>query len=399
MTMSTRSLEESCSILDNESLPDLKPCQKDTFQSQQDLEDIYSISSGSPCPIKDKKQAEVLSNQSLDKPGILAHLTHTSALESIRELVEIEERSEGRSPGDGAVRVKDVCRETCPSTAIRSMALPSEGCGDTLERIALRQDSNTQLDLVDASSSIDDVLVESCNAEDISYIALIPGHQELFRDYSSASNNKKEVAGHQLTPSHTSSGILEVQLNDQFNITPLQDPQEESICPQNAEKFNTVRNESQAEENNLNLEGVDRDICEKEGSVSNQTLIEVLTACEARVEQLEELKSSSIEMSAQLQSARLLVARLHEKVLNLEQECHLKDKELHDLTVNLEKTSEALQTRNSEMAAITEELRRIHLDLEAQKKTAAAGRTVNANGQLTSNAHQRNSSSKVCTLF
>ncbi|GAA6107947.1 uncharacterized protein LOC113639096 [Tachysurus ichikawai] len=397
MTMSTRSLEESCNILDNESLADLKPCQKDTFQFQQDLEDIYSISSGSPCPIKDKKQAEVLSNQSLDKPGILAHLQHTSALESIRELVEIEERSEGRSPGDGAVRVKDVCRETCPSTAIRSAALSSEGCGDTLERITLRQDSNTQLDLVDASSSIDDVLVGSCNAEDTSYIALIPGHQEW--GYSSVSNNKKEVAGHQLTPSHTSSGILEVQLNDQFNITPLQDPQEESICPQTAEKFNTVRDESQAEENNLNLEGVESDICEKEGSVTNQTLIEVLTACEARVEQLEELKSSSIEMSAQLQSARLLVARLHQKVLNLEHECHLKDKELHDLTVNLEKTSEALQTRNSEMAAITEELRRLHLDLEAQKKTAVAGRTVNANGQLTSNAHQRNSSSKVCTLF
>ncbi|MCI4390236.1 hypothetical protein PGIGA_G00120270 [Pangasianodon gigas] len=407
MTMSTMNLEENCNFLDNEeSLPDLKPCEKDTLLSQQDLEDMFSISSGSPCPIKDaqtntkakdNKQSEVLSGQTLDKPGILAHLQHTSPLESIRELVEMEEISEGRSPGDGAVRIKDACKEMCPSTPIRYEALPSEGCGDALERTALGQDSNTQLDSVDACSSMDDVPVGACPPEDTSYIALIPGHLEC--GSSAVSYNQMQVAGHQLTPSHTSSDVLELQLDNQSTITPLQDLQEESMCPQTGVKLTPINGKSEAENNNPNLEGVDGHICEKEGSVSNQTLIEVLTACEARVEQLEELKSSSIEMSAQLQSARVLAARLHQKVLNLEHECHLKDKELHDLTVNLEKTSEALQTRNSEMAVVTEELHRLHLELEAQKKTAAAGRTVSANGQLAPNAHQRNGSSKVCTLF
>lgn len=308
MTMSTRNLEENCNFLDNkESLPALKPCEKDTLQSQQDLEDIYSISSGSPCQIKDaqtnsktkdNKQPDVLSGQPLDKPGILAHLHHTSPLESIRELIEMEETSEGRSPGDGAVRIKDACKETCPSTTIRYVALPSEGCSDELGRTALGQDSNTQLDSVDACSSMDDVPVGSCPPEDTSYIALIPEHLEW--GSSTVSDNQKEVAGHQLTPSHTSSDVLEVQLDNQSTITPLQDLQEESICPQTGVKVNTISDKSEAEINNPNPEGVDGHVCEKEGSAANQTLIEVLTACEARVEQLEELKSSSIEMSTQV---------------------------------------------------------------------------------------------------
>lgn len=296
--MSNRNLEDNCSFLDNEeNLPEPKPCEKDALQSQQDFEDIFSISSGSPCPnketyskIKDNLQSEVLSSQPLDKPGVLGHLPHTSPLESIREQVEIEEPSEGRSPGDGAVRFKDVCKETCPSTASRYVALPSEGCSYALERTALGQDSNTQLDSVDACSSMDDVPVGSCPPEDSSYIALIPGHLE----------SEKEVAGHHLTLSHTTSDILEGQLDNQSTLTPLQHLQEESTCPQTGVKFNTISGESETEKSNPSLEGVDGCICAKEGNVANQTLIEVLTACEARVEQLEELKSSSIEMSAQV---------------------------------------------------------------------------------------------------
>lgn len=301
--MSTRNLEENCNFLDNEeSLPDLKPCEKDILQSQQDLEDIFSVTSGSPCPnkdaqtnskTKDNEQSDVLSGQPLDKQGILTHLHHTLPLESIRELIEMEETSEGRSPGDGAVRIKDACKEPCPSTTIRYVALPLEESSDALERTALGPNSNTQLDLVDGSSSMDDVPVGSCPPEDTSYVALIPGHLEC--GSSTVSDNQKEVTGQQLTSSHTSSDVLEVQLDNQSTITPLQNHQEELIHPQTDVKVNTISDE--AEDNNANLDG---HICEKEGSVANQTLIEVLAACEARVEQLEELKSSSIEMSAQV---------------------------------------------------------------------------------------------------
>lgn len=296
--MSTRNLEENCNFLDNEeSQSDLRPCEKDTLQSQQDVEDIFSVTSGSPCPIKDAQansktkddeQSDMLSGQPLDKPGILTHLHHTSPLESIRELVEMEETSEGRSPGDGAVRIKDACKEPCPKNH------------DVLERTALGQNSNTQLDLVDTYSSMEDVPVGSCPPEDTSYIALIPGHLEWCS--SAVSDNQKEVAGYQLTSSHTSSDVLEVQLDHQFTITPLQNHQQDSFHPQIDVKVNTISDE--AEDNNSNLEEVYGPICEKEDSVANQTLIEVLTACESRVEQLEELKSSSIEMSAQVQCYR-----------------------------------------------------------------------------------------------
>lgn len=305
--MSIRSLEENCSFLDNEEkLPDLKPCEKDTtLQSQQ--EDVFSISSGSPCPIKDaqsngktkeNRQPEVLSAQPLDKQGILGLLHSTSPLESIRELVEMEETGEGRRPGDGAVRFKDACKETCASTTSRYVALSSERCSDVLESTALRQDFNTQLNYVDACSSVDDDPVGSCPPEESSYIALIPGHLEW--NNSAMSDNHKEVAGYQLTPSHSGSDVLQVQPDNQSNITPLQDLQEESTFPQTGAKVNTVIDEEKTEENHPTLEEEEDDDCEKEGSVSNQTLIDVLTACEAKVEQLEELKSSSIVMSAQV---------------------------------------------------------------------------------------------------
>ncbi|TSW08314.1 hypothetical protein Baya_13510 [Bagarius yarrelli] len=373
--MSTRSLEESCNLLNNgECLPDLKLCEEmEPIPSQQDLDDMFSISSGSPCPIKETKittkddhQAEVHLGQHLDKPGILSHLQHTSPLESIRELVEMEERSESRSPGDGAVRIKDACS----STAIRYVALPSEGCGNALERTALKQES-TEVDSVDVFSSIDNIPAESCLPEDTSYMALVPVHQE--QRSSSLSDHQKEVAGHQLASSHTSSDVLEVQLDNQSNITPPPDLQEESVGPAAGVTVYTISDELEAEKNNLGFKEVGDYISEKEDSVANQALIE-------------------------LQSARLLASRLHQKVLNLERQCHLKDKELHDMTVNLKKTSEALRTQNSEMAAVTEELHRLHLDVEAQKKAATASRTVNANGQLAANTHQRNGSSSVCTL-
>ncbi|KAI5103552.1 hypothetical protein C0J45_7133 [Silurus meridionalis] len=44
--------------------------------------------------------------------------------------------------------------------------------------------------------------------------------------------------------------------------------------------------------------------------------------------------TSGFATTLKLRSARVLTARLHQKVLNLEHECHLKDKELQDLMMN-----------------------------------------------------------------
>lgn len=305
MTMSARNPEDNCSLLDNEeNRPDLNPC--DTVQSQQDLEDMFSISSGSPCPIKDAQtndtkdniHSEELSGQPLDKPGVLGHLHRASPLESIRELVEMEENVEGRSPGDGAVRIKDACKEASASNTAGCVALSSEECSDALKRTALGHESTTQLHSVDPRTSMHDVPARLCPPEDTSYIALIPGHLEW--GSSAVSDHQKEVAGHHLAPSRTSSDVLEVQTDNLSNITPLEDLQEASVFLQTGVKATPDSDESETEKNNPNLEGVDGHICEKEDSVSNQTLIEVLTACEERVEQLEKLKSSSIEMSAQV---------------------------------------------------------------------------------------------------
>ena len=93
-----------------------------------------------------------------------------------------------------------------------------------------------------------------------------------------------------------------------------------------------------------------------------------------------------------------MAAGLQQRVICLEHERGLQEKELQELTASLEKTSRALEARTSEMTTITRELLQLQLEREAKKNTQTVGRTVTANGQpaLTS---PNSSSSKLCTLL
>ncbi|KAL6464812.1 hypothetical protein MHYP_G00271290 [Metynnis hypsauchen] len=419
--MSDKNLEEPLNLQESGGKPqDEGQREKSIPKNKQDSADVFSISSASPCPVKEaqansetkhSKLSESASGQALNRSGILVHLQLGSPLESVRELMEVEETCELGFLGDGTVLFKEQkeSKEIFPATNIRYMSLTTEGLGDALGRAIMA--STTKPDCATVESS----MTEACSSlheipglwpqEDASKVSV----NECQQVERCSSTMCSDQTGHQLTPCHANSGVVEVQLDKHSSVTPLQDllnSVEEHVCHQTGVEVKVKHDDKLGLDNKSNSEEFQGHSCEKEDTattVANQTLAEVLTPCKTKVEQHEQLKSSSFDLSAQLYSAQVMAASLHQRVLCLEHECSLKEKELQELTANLEKTNNALEVRNSEMTTITKELHLLHLELEAKKNSPTAAQTVTANGQATLSSQQllaqNSSSSKLCRLL
>ncbi|KAG9260355.1 hypothetical protein AMEX_G26603 [Astyanax mexicanus] len=416
--MSTTTFEENSDFQDSEeNLRDLAQHASILSENKPNPEDLLSISSEHPSPVKDvqptsdtkdTKVMELITGQSLIKSGILAHLQLASPLESVTELVEVEEACDLQISEEPIAT-----KEIFPTTTVCYMSLTTEGLGHALEGAAIFgkvMESNTQPDLghpespmTEACSSVHEIPVGSWLQEDSSKISVIEC-QQVDQCPPAVGGFQKEAAWHQLTTSCANSGVLE--LTKHSSVPPLEDlitPQEVQMCHQTCVKGEDTVGDELRFDRKPNSERFRGHIREKEATatnVANQSLIEVLTACEAKVEQYEQLRSSSFDLSAQLRSAQLMADSLHQRMLSLEHEHSLKDKKLQELTTILEKTSETLQARNWEMATITNELQQLHLQVEAQKNVPDAARTITANGLATPDPQlQLSRSSKICTLL
>ncbi|KAI4901442.1 hypothetical protein NFI96_014728 [Prochilodus magdalenae] len=371
-------------------------------QTKQSSEDVFSISSVTDAQANETKDAnltELVSGQPLNKSGILGHLQLGSPLESVRELAEVEDTCELRVLGDGAGLFKEQMEsdEIFPTTTIRYMSLSMERLGDALGRAIM--ESTTRADLVDSPMTVASSSLHEIPASEDASKASVNECQQVERCSSAMCGDQ---TGHQLTPRKANSGVFEVQLDKHPSVTPLPaipNPEEERACPQSGVKDKAELDDMLWLGNKPNPELFQGHICVKEDtstSVANQT--EVLPPCKTKVEQREHLKAASFDLSAQLHSARVMAAGLQQRVVCLEHERGLQEKELQELTANLEKTSRALEARTSEMTTITRELLQLQLEREAKKNTQTVARTVTANGQpsLTS---PNSSSSKLCTLL
>ncbi|XP_072522263.1 uncharacterized protein [Salminus brasiliensis] len=415
--MSTKTIEElpDWQPESEGKLRDLRQHGKIQPEKKPDYDDLLSIGSVSPSPAKDAqatgdtrdtKLMELIAGQSLNKSGTLAHLQLASPLESVRELVEVEEACDLRIPGELMAS-----QEIFPATTIRYMSLTTEGLGHALEGTTLgptTQPSNfvhLESPMTEACSSVQELpdaswLQEDCLKNSVSEC------QQVEPCSPAICGDQKEAARPPMTPSSANSGFLEIQLSKHCSVTALQgllNCQEEQMCQQAGMTAEAKPDDELGLDSRPNSEEIRGHSGEKEDTattVANQSLIEVLTSCKAKVEQFEQLRSSSFDLSAQLRSAQLLAASLHQRVLCLEHEHCLKERELRELTAHLEKTSEALEARNSEMATITKELHQLHSEVEAKKNMPTAARTVTANGQATPDSQLQSSrSSKMCTLL
>ncbi|XP_076865641.1 CCHC-type zinc finger, nucleic acid binding protein b isoform X2 [Brachyhypopomus gauderio] len=376
-------------------------------------EDVFSVRSASPClgkltaAVCDTKLTEWILCQS-DMSGTSNSLHRVPPLESIREIVE--EPGEHRDRQDRTARLKGqvASKEMFPAAIIRYMSVTQDGGADTLEQTLLEEvmecttqpnDAHLENPMTDACSSVLDMEAESMLQEDIANVAI--NKQQVEWSSSSVCNELVESTEHKLSLCDAKSAVLEDQIDNQPSVTPpriFQDPKNGHVCPQTAVRMTAKISDK--------LEECPSHISEKEDtvtSVANQTLVEILTACKAKVEHLEQVKVCSFDLSHQLQSARALAAQLNQRVLSLEHECGLKEKELQELSATLAKTSKTLQARNSEMASVNKELHQLQFELEANKKMAVPTRAIMANGKAGPNSQKRSlqnsSSSKLCTLF
>ncbi|XP_062843242.1 uncharacterized protein LOC134302124 [Trichomycterus rosablanca] len=387
--MATINLKEHLDFLNKDQLSDREPSDPDILQTQ---EDVFSLNSSSLCLIEAAQANSKTKSTEVDKSGILAHLHHGSPLESITELAEVEDTSEHRSPGDGEIRMKETTEETFSTPTARRASLSTDGRCDSLNLTDFEQVHH-----MDCTARLESLMTDTCDHMPEIPVGSRPQDDTASLQVKSYTPDWTEAPQHHLTSSNSCSGVLEVRLDSQTSITPqqdLQEPTEEPLYPKiSANRIATLNDGLSDSDDKPKSEMSDDRKCENKEA--NQNLIEILSTCEAKVDQLEQLKSSSFELSAQLHSSRALASRLHHRVLYLEHQSHLKDKELHELTMKLEKTSEALRARNSEMSSITDELHRLEV-----KNMPTSARTISVNGQVATNSHHLDhSSSRVCTLL
>ncbi|XP_028854786.1 uncharacterized protein LOC114801008 [Denticeps clupeoides] len=265
------------------------------------MEEVHSIGSESPCNKVNihlngkavEPSTSLPATLSLESRGNLLHSHHVLPLEAIREVDEAKEViSSLRSPEDGEVRVKLQAEE--------SQLLLAEGH-------ASREDAKN----CDSAAGIitGETTMAFLSGED----KISPGPQADECDSScDASDPCPSLEDSPTIPVHRRLDLESHSLN------------------RGAEPLTIIR--------------------DAEPATSTHSLIEVLSACKTKVEQLEQLKCSSSELAVKLQSAQATAAQLQRQMAGLEEEAH-------GLREQLQQARSALQERSAEAARAAEELR------------------------------------------
>ena len=297
-----------------------------------DMEEMYSISSVSPCPVEESQPNGVVgAGETTTKlPACLSQENlnnlplHISPLEAIRELDEAEEALSGlRSPGDGAVRAKDqlVTREESPlhsterETDERAFE-DSEG-DDAPGSVTVKTLRSTITS--EDGVNLDTPQTETCGSpHDISDLGCLhddsPKHAS--QKWLGSGGMHKGMLGTNSTLERTIVIIGSELTETGSSVTSLQmDPKERRMHTHmgvtgNGELRNSTGSVSDLEENTPE-DPTQGDVCSSSTRAStpeacNSTLIDILTACQTKVEHLERLKCSSFELTIQVTNAHFM---------------------------------------------------------------------------------------------
>ncbi|KAJ8361086.1 hypothetical protein SKAU_G00176110 [Synaphobranchus kaupii] len=410
-----------------------------------ETEDRYSITSVSPSSAANLQQPR--SGGEPEEEFVLRSLLvlpHTedslsngghrvSPLKSIRELDEVDEQGSDlcRSPGDGAVKVRDGVADT---GSLLSSLERNSGMGDSSGdrndlpgaglvptcKSAVTQEERAKLDSEMADllkypqgTSHDNFLhVESLNMQP----------EEKSEGNSSCSGSRvycKEEGHDSATeisqPENVAKSEESLDKDLETSATSLQDLQDLKLKHQShQEEINRLCTELTSSKERIGeLEselGSERKKGENQAhkthepsEMSNSSLIAVLTECQSKVEQLEEIKHSSLEFTGQLQAAQGLAACLQRRVHCLEKEHTLKQRQVLELTEELEAARRALQEKSAEMACVTTQLHVLQQWKEKTQEKGASSSDVLANGHTPMQPHSQprhySNDSKVCTLL
>ncbi|KAG9353022.1 hypothetical protein JZ751_017598 [Albula glossodonta] len=411
---------------------------------EEEREDRYSLTSVSPAPGESLQwtgpSPADKAGEDFTLPSLLLVSPHPEdglgsvgphvPLESIREQDEADEPGSEprRSPGDGAVRVREGVADngSLSSSAERSSGV-GDGSGDgnapsgaglvPTFRVAVARDQRAKLDSEMADllkhppgASEDDLLqVESLNipsegkCEGSGFCSGSSDHHEAEECCSSTEISKPQQGvqlegslGNDLGTSVTSlqelQDLQDLKLKHQLHQTEV-----DRLCTalrDSKERIGELEGELSSERKKGESQA--HKIQELETEKSNTSLIAVLTECQSKVEQLEELKHSSVELMGQLRAAQGMAACLQRRMCCLEKEHIVKQREVLQLTEELEEARKALQEKSRDMARVTAQLQVLE-----QERTGENGTLTN--GHVNLQPHQQPgqypNDSKVCTLL
>ncbi|XP_018600048.1 uncharacterized protein LOC108929768 [Scleropages formosus] len=301
-----------------------------------DVGEGCSVRSVSPSPVDLPGAAPDVSPAGfvlLDGDSVDGAPHHTSPLESITELEETQESPEGRSTEvgmqsySGSPPLKLGERETMAGDALKDTGDVSHStAGDTRdERDEMKTPSVELLKAPKGTSLNGFFRVESGE--------ITPGVTWEGGESCSVSRTQThlQLGGPKWTECHETRRDI-----------PLQDPQKEM-----SHVFLKAMG-SRERVRELSDESPGRRIEQPEGDVSDGSLIAVLTECKSKVEQLEELKCTSMDLRVQLQVAQGTAAFLQRRMLLLEEAHRLKQQEVLDLTRALHDAREALWEKSAD---------------------------------------------------
>ncbi|XP_041129801.1 coiled-coil domain-containing protein 150-like [Polyodon spathula] len=154
--------------------------------------------------------------------------------------------------------------------------------------------------------------------------------------------------------------------------------------------------ELQSELNSVKLKDEDHvhRIRELETEAANSTLIEVLTECKSKVEQLEEQKYSSQQLAIQLQEVNRIVGHLQKRIDYLEEDKNKKPVDIVNLTDQLAETR-GVRDQSEEM----ENTKVLVRTLSEQLGNNPDHMSSHISAQSRRQAKQDGSDSKVCVLL
>ncbi|XP_048110913.1 uncharacterized protein LOC125302016 isoform X1 [Alosa alosa] len=375
------------------------------------MEEMFSISSVSPCPEEDPPlDPATRAGETTKLPACLSQENilplHVSPLEAIRELDEAEEALSGlRSPGDGAVRARDqlVTKESpLHSTERETDDLACEDCEEddtlhvtvkTLRSIIISEDRiNLETPLTETCASPHDISDLGCLRED--------SRKHTSQKLLGSGGAHQGMLGTNSSLERTIV-IIGSELNDTgSSVTSLQDLKEKhrhanmGVTIGSGVLRNSTGTIANLEENICEDQmQEDVSIRKRDSTACNSTLIDILTACKTKVEQLEQLKCSSFELTVQLQSAQAMAAHLLQQVEVLERERGSRQREMLGLQEQLQEARRALQETRAQTALL-------HLQLGSSEVQQQQRQRQSPNGHAhVPTAGPDHGPSRVCTLL
>lgn len=275
-----------------------------------DVEEIYSIGSISPCPCEPEAANRAGETTVTKLPACHSQENslplHISPLEAIRELDEAEEALSGlRSPGDGAVRAKDQL-----GTKESPVGYVERECDElalvdydedeaprpvlkTLRAIITSEDRiNLETPQTETCSSPHDVSDLVCLGEDsLKFPSQTLLDAEVHRGTLGTNSSLERtivIIGSEVNGAGSSAqNVREKHMNTTMGLA----------CSVGSGELRNSTGPIAHSEESPAVDQLQGDVC---AEACNSTLIDILTACETKVEQLEQLKCSSFELTVQV---------------------------------------------------------------------------------------------------